>query len=268
MDAAPRDDRFTAAELERRLPARRRLARRILVLERCDSTQEEARRRTDEEAEALLVVADEQTAGRGRRGRAWWSGPPAANLALTLAVPEPPDPAPALTAAAACALAATLDRLGLGPTGLKWPNDVLLGGRKAAGVLGEVRGGGAAPIALLGMGVDVHAAPPDLPEATSLDARAHEVGAPPPRRLDVLAGWLWELEARLAVLERGGPGALEDEFLARLRIGAPHGVWAPSGGAARLLEFRFDDGLLLDEEDGRKRHPLARLERLVPRPAP
>jgi BirA family biotin operon repressor/biotin-[acetyl-CoA-carboxylase] ligase len=142
-----------------------------------------------------LVLADTQTAGRGRLDRHWFT-PPDAALAFSLLLRRlPTDPAvgvarlTALGAVAACQALEALD-----PTlraEVKWPNDVLLRGRKVAGILVELAWQGDAPqYAILGLGLNVarRAAPPDdqvrFP-ATSLEA---ELGARPDR---------WELLAAI-----------------------------------------------------------------------
>ncbi|MFQ5352312.1 MAG: biotin--[acetyl-CoA-carboxylase] ligase, partial [Candidatus Binatia bacterium] len=90
------------------------------------------------EAEGLVVIADEQSAGRGRLGRQWESVP-GVNLYLSVLLrPDiPPAHAPQLSLVAAVAVASALSEIGLEPA-IKWPNDVLLGGRKVCGVLTEI----------------------------------------------------------------------------------------------------------------------------------
>ncbi|MDQ6796562.1 MAG: biotin--[acetyl-CoA-carboxylase] ligase [Actinomycetota bacterium] len=87
-------------------------------------------------AEGLVVVAGHQTAGRGRRGRTW-EAPPNSSLLVSVVLCPPPAPAPVALVTVACALAAADacgDVAGFVP-GLKWPNDLVVGGRKLAGVL-------------------------------------------------------------------------------------------------------------------------------------
>jgi BirA family biotin operon repressor/biotin-[acetyl-CoA-carboxylase] ligase len=253
-------DPLRADVLARLLPARRILARDLRVLESCASTQDEARAAA---APGLLIAAERQTGGRGRRARDWWTGPPASNLAITLCV-DPPDPPPLLGVAGAVALADTLDAWGAGPAQLKWPNDVLLGGCKVAGLLGELLAG-PTPCALLGIGVNVHAAPPaelTARPAVTLAEVLRARGRPAPDRTLLLAGWLWRLEAELARVARGDRAALEERMLARLRLWAPRGV--REGGAAAaaggpLLEFSFARGLAWRSGGVVLRRPLAAL---------
>jgi BirA family biotin operon repressor/biotin-[acetyl-CoA-carboxylase] ligase len=147
-----------------------------------------------------VVVAETQTAGRGRRGRAWVS-PPGKNLYLSVVLrPElPPSRAPELTLLASVALCEAVRRTGVAGAAIKWPNDVLAGGRKLGGILTEMA---AEPDVVqwvvLGTGVNVNAAREDFPEelrdvATSL---ALERGEPVPRTL-FAAALLSGLEAWL-----------------------------------------------------------------------
>lgn len=132
---------------------------RTIELDGVDSTNDEARRlaQTEAAADFLVICADRQSAGRGRRGRAWVS--PSGNLhaSILLAVPSLHHAAQ-LGFAAAAALVATLNELVPGTEfQAKWPNDVLAQGRKCCGMLLESAG----PTWLvLGIGVNVVAAPP------------------------------------------------------------------------------------------------------------
>jgi BirA family biotin operon repressor/biotin-[acetyl-CoA-carboxylase] ligase len=139
-----------------------------------DSTNEEARRRAVAgESDRLWIVADEQTAGRGRRGRAWIS--PSGNLHATalLIDPCPPALAPQLGFVAGVALVRAAKDTGAVDVGLKWPNDLMLGGAKCAGILVEGIGlvGQRAGYGV-GVGVNCAHAPKGLGYATACLARA------------------------------------------------------------------------------------------------
>jgi BirA family transcriptional regulator, biotin operon repressor / biotin---[acetyl-CoA-carboxylase] ligase len=117
-----------------------------------------------------IVTADVQTAGRGRQGRAWTT-PPGGALAVSLVVRGAPELLP-LRAGVAVAQAIGDDAR------LKWPNDVLVGGRKVAGILAEARGG--EDWAILGIGVnvalDATQLPPEVRETAGTLGRApHDV---------------------------------------------------------------------------------------------
>jgi len=165
------------------------------------STNDAAKELAEEGAlHGEVVVAETQTAGRGRRGR-FWASPPGKNLYLSVVLrPElPPSRAPELTLLASVALCEAVRRTGVASAAIKWPNDVLAGGRKLAGILTEMA---AEPElvqwVVLGIGVNVNAVREDFPDdlrdvATSL---ALERGAPAPRAL-FAAAVLTGLEAWL-----------------------------------------------------------------------
>lgn len=120
-----------------------------------------------------IVTAGEQTSGRGRQGRAW-ATPAGTALAVSVVLRDPP---PLLTLAAALAVAdvaAALDAAGREPA-IKWPNDVLLAGRKVSGILAEGRL--QERWAVLGIGVNVAIAQDDFPP--ELVARATSLGREP-----------------------------------------------------------------------------------------
>jgi BirA family biotin operon repressor/biotin-[acetyl-CoA-carboxylase] ligase len=166
-----------APEAVLHLLATRRLGRDYEFLSACASTNDVVRGRAAEgAAEGLLVVADSQTSGRGRLGRAWHS-PPGQNLYLSLLLRPalPARHAAPLTLLAGAALAHTLAEAGATPC-LRWPNDLLVpvAGRlrKTAGILTEMATDGeAVRHIVVGVGLNVNglAFPPELAErATSL----------------------------------------------------------------------------------------------------
>lgn len=133
------------------------------MLAEVDSTNSEAARLAPGLTQPTWIMARRQTAGRGRRGRVWIA--PEGNFAATLIFRPTGDPAEAALRSFVAALALA-DALALlcGPRGaltLKWPNDVLLNGGKVAGILLESAGYGATVSHLIiGVGVNLVAAPP------------------------------------------------------------------------------------------------------------
>ncbi len=161
--------------------------------ESCTSTNELAFRLAGEGAyHGEVVIAEEQTAGRGRRGRQWVS-PRGQNLYFSVVLrPElPPHRAPELTLVAAVALCETLREAG-GEAAIKWPNDVQIDGKKVAGILTELS---AEPervhFVVVGIGVNLNSQASEMPTelaeiATSVrDARGQRV----PRALFTAALW-------------------------------------------------------------------------------
>jgi BirA family biotin operon repressor/biotin-[acetyl-CoA-carboxylase] ligase len=159
----------------------------IEVHDELDSTNAEARRRAEAgEAGPLWITAARQSAGRGRRGRAWSTQ--SGNLAATLltTTDAPPAEAAQLSFVAALAAADLADTcLGPGAARLKWPNDVLVHGRKAVGILVESgsRADGRLWLAV-GIGVNLAHFPDDVDRpATSF---AEHMAGRPPKPLDAL----------------------------------------------------------------------------------
>jgi BirA family biotin operon repressor/biotin-[acetyl-CoA-carboxylase] ligase len=197
-------DRILAG-LETRL-----VARNLIYLPETDSTMDEARRLAEQGApDGTLVVTDYQTAGRGRLDRRW-QAPPASSLLLSFIF----RPAVAshqvqqLTMLCGLAVAESVEaETGL-PVGLKWPNDLEIGGAKVGGILTEVEMSGVrVTYAVVGVGLNVNLDPqqlsgPFLARATSLSA---ELGRPV-ARLPLLWAVLHAVEARYMALGAGVPG--------------------------------------------------------------
>jgi BirA family biotin operon repressor/biotin-[acetyl-CoA-carboxylase] ligase len=164
------------------------LGRKLHFFDSLPSTNDAASRLAEEgAAHGEVVIAEQQTAGKGRRGRGWVT-PPGKSLALSVVLrPQlPPARAPELTLVAAVAVCEAARELGAPDASIKWPNDVEVAGRKLAGLLLELRAEGDRVLhVVLGVGVNVNTAAQDLPDelrptATSLRI---ERGEPVPRGL-------------------------------------------------------------------------------------
>lgn len=158
-------DRLGALEL-RPLLSTRELGQALHCHEELPSTNDLAKDLAEQGAlHGEVVIAERQTAGRGRRGRAWVS-PPRKNLYLSVVLrPDlPPHRATELTLLASVALCEVVREAGADAV-IKWPNDLLVGGRKVAGILTEMA---AEPDrvqwVVIGLGVNLNAAPEDFPE--------------------------------------------------------------------------------------------------------
>src|SRR5262245_54890682 len=146
------------------------IGRRVLAYSSIPSTNSMALGYADDESnDGLAILARQQTAGRGQHGRTWTAPPDSSVLLSVLVFPPPSLRRPALlTAWAADAVCETIREVtGRGAT-IKWPNDVLVGGRKICGILLEKRKG-----VVAGIGLNVHQTRDDflaagLPDATSL----------------------------------------------------------------------------------------------------
>src|SRR5882672_12307135 len=126
----------------------------VRTVERCGSTNTAL---LEEGKPGVLLIADEQTAGRGRRGRRWYSAP-GADIAFSLSA-EVAKPVAGLSLVAGVAAARALRALGVAQAALKWPNDLLVGGAKLGGILVETRAnGGGATKAVIGVGINLRGA--------------------------------------------------------------------------------------------------------------
>jgi BirA family biotin operon repressor/biotin-[acetyl-CoA-carboxylase] ligase len=148
--------------------------------------------------EGMVAVAAEQTAGRGRHGRAWTTTPGAALLVSVLLRPQlPPERLHLVTLAAAVAATDAVLAVGGFEARVKWPNDLVVDDRKLAGVLAEADGAGAV---VVGMGLNVRsdAFPADLGAvATACDLHA----VTPVERDALLVAWLQALDRELGALD-------------------------------------------------------------------
>ncbi len=195
-----------------------------------------------------VVTADEQRAGRGRRTRRWFS-PAGESLYASLVLRPGAPPHPARFGALGLAVAVGL-REGLpelrAPVELKWPNDLLVEGRKLGGILCEARWVGEEPQVVVGFGINVHTRsfPAALEgHATSL-ALAGRPGAAAPGRARLLAWLLASLQGALESFFRDGFAAVKERYLPHcsmlgqaIEVGDPeHPASARRGVAQRLDE--------------------------------
>jgi BirA family transcriptional regulator, biotin operon repressor / biotin---[acetyl-CoA-carboxylase] ligase len=209
-----------------------------LHLRSVGSTNARARELADRGApHGTLVTASEQTAGRGRQGRTWVT-PPGTAIAASVIVRTFDDLLPLRAGLAVADLAGDAARV-------KWPNDVLLDGRKVAGILVEAR---APDWAVVGIGVNVTGVPPEVADiATSLErddvegALAELLVALDARVAEPVADALAALRERDALLGRrvrwsGGEGVGAGiDSSGALLVETPVGVIALSSGEVHLL---------------------------------
>jgi BirA family biotin operon repressor/biotin-[acetyl-CoA-carboxylase] ligase len=227
---------------------------RIVHLERVDSTQASAFALAAACAEdRTVVVADYQAAGRGRHGRRWEAAPGQSLLATILVRPRLPVVQwPAYSLATAVAVAETLARTAALAPRLKWPNDVLIAGRKIAGILLESRPSGAAGPAAIAVGIGLNLAQRAFP--AGLAARATsvviEAGREIPRDA-MLAALLPAFDEWRARLERDGMAPVRARWLALAdTIGRRVSIDGVSGVA---VDLDPDGALVLEGAGGRHR---------------
>lgn len=166
------------------------------------------------EAHKSVLAAEWQTGGRGRRGRAWLAAPGAGlTFSLLWRFNRPLTALSGLSLAVGVALAEALEATGALGIGLKWPNDVLAGGAKLAGILIETQGDMLSnATAVIGVGLNVRAAP-SLPEAATV-ALAELIDADIDRNR-LLTRVLVSLDRVLEAFDRHGFAPLREAWQAR-----------------------------------------------------
>lgn len=216
---------------------------RVCALAQTASTQDVAHALAERgAADGTLVIADVQTAGRGRHGRSWTSRP-GAGIWLTI-VARALDPAalPVLSIRLGLHAAPALDAFADASVRLKWPNDLHVGGGKLAGILAEARWQASA-LGWVAVGVGLNVRPPgDVPGAAA-GAAGLRAGT---ERLDVLAALVPALRAALAACGPLAPSELA--AYARRDLAAGRRCDAPVPGTVRGIAP--DGALVVDRADG------------------
>jgi len=241
------------------------LGRRVIVYEQTASTQDAARQQATADACAAhgtIVLADHQTAGRGRLGSAWWSQPGACVL-MSIVLGPPPAPIDRITLAAGLAIANVVELLGGPRAALHWPNDVYIHDRKLAGVLVERAG----QATVLGIGINHHFddSPPrvDAPRPP-IDLHTAGIEVDRLRVLDVLLGQLDH------TLHQITDTALAEQWLQRAGL-IQHRVTALSDGqrlTGRVIDIDPARGLVVELQRGPTVFLPAATTRLLDSPDP
>lgn len=193
--------------------------RTLHLLQETASTNTDAMRLASEGApDGTVLVAETQTAGKGRLGRRWHS-PPGQNLYCSVILRNPPTDnlsgwLSVIPLRSALAVARAVHLVTDLRPSLKWPNDILAGDRKLGGLLCESSlAGPAATVVVVGIGLNVNSGPEDFPE--EIRAMATSIAAETGRRCDrawLLASILLELERDAEVLSAAPPGTLLSEY--------------------------------------------------------
>ncbi|HXN32477.1 MAG TPA: biotin--[acetyl-CoA-carboxylase] ligase [Polyangiaceae bacterium] len=230
------------------------LGQPMWLLASTTSTNDEAKRGARQGApHGATWVTEQQTAGRGRQGRAWLS-PRAESLLFSVLVREAPLPArlPQIALVAGLAVRDAVGRsLPGGEVKIKWPNDVTVHGKKIAGVLVEaITSGQRVEAVVVGVGINVHtrAFSEEIAERATSIALASAPGADPPERVQILADALAALDADLHLVVARGLGIVRARLEAadalrgrRVRSDADgEGVAAGIDEEGRLLVRRSD----------------------------
>jgi BirA family transcriptional regulator, biotin operon repressor / biotin---[acetyl-CoA-carboxylase] ligase len=229
---------------------------RIVVLDEVDSTNRVALERASAgEAGPLWIMARRQTAGRGRSGRQWASEPGNLYASLLVQLGCPPAVVPQLSLVSGVAVTDAIQQaLGSRELALrlKWPNDVLIGQAKCAGILAESMTGREVVSVVIGIGINLAWRPASLGRAAT-NLAAHGVQTSPEAMLDMLAP---AMQRWLEAWQSGeGFGAIRQAWLERA---GPLGEVCSVNTGAERLEGKFlgldpAGALLMQDEEGRQR---------------
>ncbi|MBI2363952.1 MAG: biotin--[acetyl-CoA-carboxylase] ligase [Deltaproteobacteria bacterium] len=243
--------------------ATKRLGTKFHYFQEIDSTNSYARRLADAGApEGAVVIAEHQSDGRGRLGRSWES-PPYCNLyfSLLLRPTLAPAHAPQITLMAAVALADTVAEFIVEPPAIKWPNDILLQGKKLAGILTESScDAKRIEFVILGIGVNLNFPRERMPEtirdrATSL----MEVAGNSFSRELVLRRLIQDLDRCYGTLEDFGFDAIAPRWQARFGLKGKT-VRVEMGGdvlIGQAVGIDRDGALLVEDDRGERQRVVA-----------
>lgn len=225
------------------------IGRPLVYAPRLSSTQNLAARLAARGwSEGTVVLAEEQTAGRGRQGRSWWAPYGGALLLSLLLRPSlSPPQAQQLTMAAGLAAAEAIEAVCAVPVALKWPNDLYVRGRKVGGVLVESRlspEGRALDHAIAGIGINVMVDFTDQPALQATATSLHVEANRPVGREALLLALLERMEARYDAVLAGQPCHVE--WAARLLwLGETVLVVTPEDSFAGVAVGVSEQGALL-----------------------
>jgi BirA family biotin operon repressor/biotin-[acetyl-CoA-carboxylase] ligase len=186
--------------------ATRIVGQKVLYYSSISSTMDIARQEAASGApEGTVIVAGEQTAGRGRLRRTWMT--PTGNVALSVVLYPRLSELPSLVMMAALAVARTVEMVADLKASVKWPNDVMIAGRKVCGILIEADARpsqeGRATHAIIGIGINVALDPADFPEIEPIATSLYSETGRHISRLAVIRGLLKELDRLYLSLQSG-----------------------------------------------------------------
>ncbi|ACZ40926.1 biotin/acetyl-CoA-carboxylase ligase [Thermobaculum terrenum ATCC BAA-798] len=178
-----------------------KILREIAFFEEIDSTNSYLKRIINNVDEGIVVIADYQSQGRGRRGRTWVS-PRGSSISCSILLSPPltPNRSYILTAACALSIRDSITPLVDKPVSIKWPNDVLIGDLKVCGILAEsqINSNQTTITTILGFGINVYEYPKSVNATCIADHATTQIS-----RTDLLASILVSLDSRLQVIYSG-----------------------------------------------------------------
>lgn len=217
------------------------------VVARCASTN--AALLAEKAPGPLLLAAEVQTAGRGRRGRRWRSAPgTGATFSILRRMRCAPASLSGLSLAVGVAAARALRALGAGAAGVKWPNDLVVGNAKLGGILIQTRSGAGDTVVVVGIGINCRSDPALARRLRRRIAALDDCLQPVPSRNAVIAAVAREVMAALETFERAGLAPFVAEWTAlhahqgeRLRVRLCDGrtLWGLAEGIAASGALRL-----------------------------
>jgi len=226
------------------------VGQRVIYYPRLTSTMEAAKREAQQgAAEGTVIVAGEQTAGKGRLKRIWLS--PRGNIALSVILHPDVTYLPFLIMVASLAVVHCVEAVTGLKARIKWPNDVLINNKKAGGILieGDVKGN-TVDYAIIGIGVNVNLRLSDFPEIQSIATSLSDELGKEVSQLEVIRQLLVEVERLYVILQTGG--SLFEEWRDRLvTLGRKVEVeWGKNTCEGVAESVTTDGSLLLRRSDG------------------
>ncbi len=231
------------------------IGRHVLCFNEVDSTNDIAFSSISQAAgQALVVTAEYQRAGRGRLGRKWFSPSGSAVLASVLLHRRASDlPQEALTLAAGVSVAEGIEKSTGVTSTLDWPNDVVIGESKLAGVLVEVRG----KEVVIGFGINVFSSPPAEKLSRRATCLAKELGGISSlERIEILRAVLGRMDWWISALRDGLTGELHDRWCSRCGM-VNRRIRIQSSGnrfTGRVIDVSPSEGLVVLDDDGQRLH--------------
>ena len=164
-------------------------------------------------AEGTVIIAEMQKAGRGRLGRSWYSERESGlYLSMVLYPKAPPSLAPLLTLATTIAAHNAVERAAQLDVDIKWPNDLLVGGKKVCGILAEMQGE-VDRIRLMVIGIGINVNHDSFPEDIAARATSLRLASGRPQsRIEILVDFLEEFEGLYTTFEQQGPRPIIDHW--------------------------------------------------------
>ncbi|MGN0158285.1 MAG: biotin--[acetyl-CoA-carboxylase] ligase [Brotaphodocola sp.] len=252
---------YTESEIKSLLKTRW-AGRTLVFLDEIDSTNNEAKRQAEQGApQGTLVAAERQTAGKGRRGRSWES-PKGSGIWMSLLLrPEfEPYHASMLTLVAAMAVEEAIRTLTGLETGIKWPNDIVINGRKVCGILTEMSTD-VESIQYVVVGIGINANMAEFPEEICGTATSLKIaGGKEINRAELVAEVMWSWEKYYEIfLKTLDFSALKEDYNKRLvNTGREVRVLAPKGEYTGISRGINDTGeLLVQMSDGEVREVMS-----------